>query len=435
MSYPRKLLIVGLSLMSLALQGQTVASKVGQMRIYRTQHLEIFFTGGFKEETPIVAQRAEAFLAKLEKDWSIQLPEKRIPITLGKAGTNKRIVNHFEQPEWLNSRYNPDRRHIEINILKKPETRLDLVSDALHHQIIHYLLNLYSEFKLPEIWEEGLARYFGRPGKSRDRFLAIWAFYRHKDLKVFLNEPNSFSKKETVLYSSAISRLFVSWAFETHPQARIPIIQAALQGSHFDEALTAMKLPVHSVLLQQFSEQVPPNFQFYKIAFTGDFWVILLGGLMLVWMTVRVTIAYRTCRMPHLELSEALAVRPVVAEHLFTGPALDFSRKEEEPAIQVPPRSLTNASISLPPIPSGLPQIVKMPVDTKPDLPVIPNLSLERPERNRIYEFDEDLDDLEDNLDDVFDAMTGGDEPLVEKKEAFLKGVDEDVDKAFGNWD
>ncbi len=429
-----------LCLLSLPLAAQTVASQVGQMRIYQSKHLEIFFTGGFKKETPILAAEAEAFLSELERTWSVQLPDLKIPITLGKAGSDKRLSNHLELPQWLQAGYNKKRRQIEVNILREPGEDIAWVSDGLHHGLVHYLLNLSNEASLPPVWEEGLARYFGRPGKSRDRFLAIWTFYRQKDLKTYLATEESYTNPSAVLYSSAVARLFVSWTFKTYPNARIPIIQAALQGHDINETLITLGLPTQANLLQAFEANTRGDYRLYKIAFTLDFWLIFLGSLTLVFMCVKIFQAWRTCRMPHLEIESLPDSRKIVGAHLFKGPALDFSQMELDTPTQAPAKMDVPAD-NTPPNDSqsgAYPQLPPLPKDLRNpslSLPSIPE-DHKRPEAiNQIYEFDDDLDALESNLDDVFEAMTQSAEQTKKKKDAFIKGVEDDIDQAFGNWD
>ncbi len=180
------------------------------------------------------------------------------------------------------------------------------------------------------------------------------------------------------------------------------MIQGFLVGKPFERALSEAGLDHSEALLFLFDIQARPDFQLHTLAYTVDFWFIVLGLSVLLRMALHLVHAFRTASMTFLEIppdpfSEAEAS---IAEELFAGPAFrDIADR-------------SGGSVARPNRVSG-----------------------KDPRSFDANKAEDDAPELERDLDDAFDQMLGNKRLSDQSKmRSHEEGIDDDVDKVFEDW-
>jgi len=342
------------------------------LKKHQSRHLMIYYPREFHSEVPALAQAAEVFLTDLAAKWSVILPNV-IPVTMGTQEPDGRTWAHFEAPSWMHSDYDRNYRRIELTITRPLQYDGRIVADALKHQLVHYLLNLKQGNRLPPFLEEGLAQQYGRPPRSRDRYLAIWGCFRHDELQPFLRDEKTFESRYSFYSAAALSRLFVSWLWQEHPAGETQFLQSFLRGLPWEDALSGAGFKTIDALFPVFESSIRPSHRFYFLFLTLDFWVISLGLATLIYMVFRLTVAFRTARTPYVQVG----VLALIEENLpeageFSGPAF-AGAVETLPA--APPRRAAPAAAV--------------------------------PQTNPFADLDEDMDAVFSQLDNPFNEIDG----------------------------
>ena len=428
--------------------GQTVTD----LKMIQSKHLSIYTTGEFKNSAPILIEAGEAFLKNIEARWAIKLPDERFSVTLAR---NDRIVyphNHIQGPEWLAATYNRKNKRVEL-MLRSEYSKEDLteVVDSMNHLLLHRLLDMHSENKLPLFLEEGIAQYYGSEGFENDMSLVIWGFNRHPSLEHFLLREQSFQDRFEFFYAAAISKRFVSWLWDSNPGAEVPFIQKHLSNRPLDLIYEDFSWDSDQKLVQSFHQVTADRYTWFYFVTTYDFWLIVVSLIAWSWFMYHVVKAFLTARMGFVEEEESFGEVPDAVA--FKGPAFDptmAAPKKIRPDIteNTTPLPETNEPIqmTLPPIPPDKPPISMpspppLPMDISP--PPRPNhhgVSLpQRPQARDKHTGEEEftgdlgnaLDDVEEGLDAFFDEI------IADPKQKKAQNPDEmeaDLDQIFDNW-
>ena len=417
--------------------GVEVRPTTAHLKKHLTDHLVIYYSREFHADVDQLAASAELFLTDLATRWSVILPDRKIPITLGTQEPQGQTWAHFEAPFWIHSHYDRNYRRIELAVTRPLKYDGEIVSDALEHHLVHYLLNLKPGNRLPAFLEEGLAQYYGRPARSRDRYLAIWGCFRQDDLQAFLWNEHTFESPYSYYSGAALSRLLVAWMWQENPAGETQFLQSFLRGLPWEDALTGAGFRNVEALFPNFELDIRPNHQIYHIFLTFDFWVIALGILSLLYMGFKLVVAFRMARTPYVQVGNLAAVEenlPPVTE--FSGPA--FSAPEAALSAAIPGSQSFASAEEV----TGLNPFA----DLDEDLDAVFN------------QLDNPFDEIDGELDHLFEGFGGGEQtptnvktvasdrvaiadqartPAAAKTSGPLmpeEDIDDDIDRVFGDW-
>ena len=430
---------------------QSPTSQVSRLKIYQTQHLRIYFAPMFRNEVKLIAQNAETFLADLETRWSVKLPEKRLNVSLSK-GNPEKTRDHINLPEWLSSRYLRNINRVDLIVADMKDFESSKVLAALRHHLIHHLLTLSEDNRLPPYLEEGFARYYAEQS-GVDMFTASWAFHEYIPAAVALNSPDFFNENETFVYRSELAFAFAEWLWREHPESELRFIQFFLSGESYEEALRRSNLEPSSYLLTEFDQKARIQYDLSNILKTSDFWLMVSGVLALLFFLFSIVRAIRISLIPFSEIEHEEDQESEAPEELFTGPAFGFTDKEEsdpeEEAVldldsvrkksqKLPSLSdWDGASITTPPVPRAEDELG--PMDTPPipvgiSTPPVPDMELldsdNLPDPIReIYEFDSDLNMLEDDVEKAFEGLS------PKKTTSLEDEIEANLDSVFDEWE
>ncbi|MDJ0838522.1 MAG: hypothetical protein QNK37_18540 [Acidobacteriota bacterium] len=426
--------------------------KLANIKVYQSERLRIIFERGFQEHIIPLADAVEAYLAEMESRWSVILPEEKIRITLGLG--DAATIGHAHLPggpSWLSAGYDREYRRIEIGIERLGDYRQEPVLRELRHQLVHYLLNLKRQYHLPLFLEEGLADYYAGT-KGADRFGVILAFARNESLIPWLAEESEITSRSQRRTYAAVGRLFVTWLWDQKPGSELKFLQTYLRGNTQSYAFKAADLPPMTELVTAFEAEVRPKNKLYHLFLTRDFWIILVGLIILIYMLRRVIRAWQVSRM------EFKTIGPMVElpdPALFTGPAFEPTMPEEEPdpALReapeppvetptVPPRPHAEPTWAVEPAMPGSNPFAEL-EDSDMDhifanldtpLPNTPAAGQTGPE-----DAPNPFADIDDELEDVFSQMAPVESavrnPMDHAPEKEADENEDEVDRIFGGWD
>ena len=377
----------------------TSTQKTVNLKKYESERMIIYFTGEFREHVRPLAQQSETFLEHLETRWAVILPKEKITVSLGKTELQGRSWPHANSPRWLISRYDPSYRRISLRVLNPSRFQLAAVARALHHEIIHYLLNQEST-QLPPYMEEGIARYYSS-GSNRYRYMAVWGFQRTNDVKMFLKDKNSFSNPVNFYPAAAVSGVLIDWMWRSNPSGEQVLLQQLLQGKSWRVALKGAGFDGEEELLTQFEFEVRPKYKWHTITYSFDFWLNLICVLIILRMIWRVSRAWKACRAGYMEIEPQPEVE--VDKALFSGPAFggrgDLQEPPHPPKPIVPPRAPARERPVPRPIPPHAPARASQPQAITP-----PRKAPEKVTARDVFSHSPQR--LDGEVDDLFNQLT-----------------------------
>ncbi len=433
-------LLLGSAMALAQKQGARMPHQVNLRRI-QSEHISLFFTSDYADYTQPLLEEGERFLATLAGRWSVILPKDRIAVSLGGPVQGKALLCHLEHPSWLMSAYDRTHGRVEVRILDRSKVRFEEMVPLFRHNLVHALLNLPRIKRPPQFLQEGLARYYAGDSSGHTRLLAVMGFRAHKEIAPLV-EHDVWSKQEAgYLEVSALAGLFVEYMWQANPEGEVQFVQALQKGIAWKEALRQSGYEEWTPLIQEFNVKVRADYGLHTLLYTYDLWLLLIGTAVLVWMVVRVRQALVVARLPVVEL--APLPEPVTASEL-TGPAFGdlaaakpvargyaavpetTSRRIEE--LRLPTGSRVKAVLDQP---EGVDGIVPPPrpgasvsIELQ-DGQTLPNLSLHEEDVDDAFDRmlsaapegeakttgreDDAFEDVEHDLDDVFDHLIGKD--------------------------
>jgi len=417
----------------------SVLHRSSTLKIYETPHLRFFHTGEYLPTVRELAGVGEAFLAELEKRWSVELPEVLITVSVIRVKPTGKWMDHNFDPSWLYSRYDPESKRIELRA-RPQDVELDAISKAFKHHLVHAVLNIEGTAPLPTYLEEGLARFYAGSGGSRQVYWAILALQRHESLQPFLDNPLTYEIAVDWQFAGALGFQMVKWLWEDKQVLEKAFLQAHLQGQSLEEALEVLGFSGSTSLISEFDKQIRPKFGLTRILKTYDFWLLALGILALIAMSLKVIAAFRNARIDFLALEPAPATVPA---ELFTGPAFQ-PLSSQEPLISPPSSVIPDLPQVQPRNRSQPPQRPNRSETVDDFLPtMVPVLHQESSLQESVFHLDTDeFGNLDDQLDAVFDQMNHSKEPVKTNKRLVSAKIDrnqttgeieEDVDLFFDN--
>lgn len=377
------------------------------LKKFDSEHLRIFHTGEYQESARLLAKDGDAFLKRIEKEWGIVLPDQMFTVSLIRVHPATSWVNHDFDPPWLYSSYDPISKRIELRA-NPAKFQFHPVLKALKHQLIHALLNIESAQPLPPFLEEGIARHYAGSRGSRQVYWAILGFQRAKEIEPFLKNPFTYQIDLDFQYAGAMGYLFVSWLWQRQPGSEKNFLQQHLRGNDVDGALAAAGLPGLGILLPLFEAEIRPQYGLKRILKTYDFWLLFLSIVAIIAILFKVISAVRMARMGFEEIVPAPESVPA---ELFQGPA--FQPPSEAPEPEQP------SVLETPPVPDYFTpsQPKKRPSPPKTDEVSIPPMQpivfqeASVLDRGGITLDTDDFDQLDDQLNEVFDRMSNTVEP------------------------
>ena len=336
MTYWKKTLLLVVCVVPWAVTAQDVAPRTPNIKTYRSPHLNIYYVRGFHRHVEELAEGAEAYLADLSQKWSIILPKKPIDISLGETTPGTVLFSHSAGPTWLSGNYDTRYRRIDIRVATYTRFQSEIVLRELEHQLIHYLLNLHRDDVIPPFLEEGLAQYYRGPKMGKDRFWAIWGFFKAESLPAFLKDSESFAPGEDFLRAAAVSRRLAQWMFRERPQAEQVMLQQLLRGLTWQKSMGRGGFSRVDDTLSRFEMEIRPKYKPYMVLLTVDLWLISLGLVFLVKVGLALRRAYVSAKMSYTELVPIGVAVPdsLDTSELFQGPA--FQRPVPEPSAEEP---------------------------------------------------------------------------------------------------
>jgi hypothetical protein len=216
----------------------------------------------------------------------------------------------------------------------------------------------------------------------------------------FSMESDDLDDPETFPYFSAVARSYAHWLWREYPRSEIVFLQAHLSGSPLDEAVAKAGLAPMDDLFSRFQEEAKPRYALWKLLLTLDFWLITLGGILLLYMVFRTLSALRSARMRYTEIGPTIDFETGVAAESFQGPVF-----------------------------SGTPEItLNTSRQAEPDSP----FATPAPPREEVF------DEFDQGVEEAFAGLLTSSPPPKEsakKNKDFQKAVDDDVDKLFDQWD
>lgn len=438
---PRFLSLVFLLLACHCAWAQQRATNQANLKRIESEHLSLYFTSDFAAYTRPLLEEGERFLAVLAGRWSVILPKDKIVIALGGPIEARDLLNHLEHPPWLMAGYDRKNGRVEIRILDRSQARVEEMVPLFRHTLVHALLNLPRIKRPPQFLQEGLARYYAGDSSGHTRWLAVLAFKRHAEIAQFVEHDAWAKEQDGYLEISALSGLLVEYMWKMNPEGEVQFVQALQKGVAWKEALRVSGFQDWHRLLLDFNVEVRKEYGLHTLLFTFDLWLLLLGTAALIWFISRIYWAVRAARLPFVELPPAREVLPASA---LTGPAFGGSTNTRSPqGAYTPVLETTTRRVEDLRLPSG--SRVKVVLDQpqsengivpppRPGASVVVELQpgqalqdLSLPEQDvdeafeRILtqesqqssaarnELDDAFEDVEHDLDDVFDSFTAKD--------------------------
>lgn len=309
-----------------------------------TQHLQIYFTPEFQAHATDLATEGERFLGEIAGRWAVILPEDKIEVSIGRNVKGAKAYNHLEAPRWLKIGYDDKYARVEIRVDKPKKFNLKVAGAMYRHALVHALLNLPKIEKMPRFLEEGLARHYSGDSKSRTRVMAVIGFSRFESIAPFFEDKTwKHDEDETFIYAGAVAGLFVAHLWEGKPESEIKFVQSILQGKTWRAAVGSSGLGEWETRVAVFDVHERAEYKWYTVAYTFDFWLILLSITLLIWMVLRVRGAWNVARMSYVDV--IIAPEEEVTEEELVGPAFgaeepvlaDVAPLEPEPPRPSPP--------------------------------------------------------------------------------------------------
>lgn len=373
--------------------------RVTSTKLYETTHVRYIFEMGYSSQVAELAADVESFLAELEQRWSIVLPDEKINVTLG---TRERVLGSATHlpgsPKWLSAMYEPAERRIRIAVRSLNHYEHGPVLRETRHLIIRALLSLKPKNRLPTLLEVGMANYYAGPGQMRNRFTLILALRRQDDLWAWAQSLTDESDQTERIYAAAVGDAFVRWLWETYPDSETIFLQNFLRGKKPERAFAQAVLPEYEKAFEAFQQVVRTQNKPWHIIKTIDFWVIIVGSIILLLMLRAVINAFRATRMEEVKIEQ---IEPTLDPVLLKGPI--FGEPEApatDPLFDMP--SIPDIEATPEPGPARKPprkihDPLSRPATVGPSAPP--------PGQNP-------FEDVDDHLDGVFDQLGSGEETV-----------------------
>jgi len=318
-------------------------------KVYETEHLRFVFSRGLQDHVAPLARETEKFINDLERKWAVRLPKRKIQVNMNVGWPLGATWSHLNGPPWLFGHFDPAHSRIELRTRRMDDFQLKPISRELNHHVIHYVLNIKSSTKLPYFFEEGLAAHYAGFSENQDRLSAVVGFAKAGNLQPWLEARKTFENRNDFHYAAAIGRRFVAWLWKSKPKAEHDFLQAYLGGASHNAALAGAGLTKINLLLSDFETQVRPNYKLYHALLTFDFWVILVGLMVLFYFALQVALAYRTSKMTWREIDSSAS--DPVPEDLFIGPVFSPLDEEREADLNLLPIAPAETRVSANPTP------------------------------------------------------------------------------------
>lgn len=315
---------------------QSLFQVSGTVRIYNTKHLSIHYGRAFDPEVEELAKQLEAFLVDLEKEWAVILPEEKTKLVLIPVINITLDVVHVQEPKWMISLYNERNQRVEIRISPPQDYEQEEVVRVAKHHLIHAILGLNREARLPAVFEEGIAAYYTRGALGRGRYDTILAYRDLENPVQFLMDRETYQIRERFHRASLLSAEFIAWVWERYPQKKNEFLHAFFRGSNAEEALVQAGLPSTDQLLTTFFQETTPVEGIKPMLFTVDFVATIFGLCIILWMIIMIVRAYRVSRRSFVDLTPVPELKTEVPKEAFSGPAFGGA-KPPKPIVETSP--------------------------------------------------------------------------------------------------